>query len=303
MTAKLARLTLRLYPHAFQRRYGDEMRALLEQSRPGARGILDLMHGALAAHLHPPELAAAAVDPGNRVRASAGGVLVCWVVFAAAGFAFYKTTEDAPFSAAGRAHLLLGAAHVAVQAAAVTASAVVVLGALPLIWAACRHARDEHRLRIVVAPILPLALFGCLTAILIALAGGRRAGQQGATGLGSVAFTLWGLIGLACAIACAVGCRRALFATPLRPGRLLVALGSATFVSFAMMVIAAAVAAYAIALALDASRLSATANGPFQVLSTGASLAAQVIVMVVAAAIAVTVSRRGWRVASRLGGV
>ena len=36
MTAKLARLTLRLYPHAFQRRYGDEMRALLS-SRPPAR--------------------------------------------------------------------------------------------------------------------------------------------------------------------------------------------------------------------------------------------------------------------------
>ena len=74
-------------------------------------------------------------------------MLACWVVFAAAGFAFYKTTEDAPFSAAGHAHPLLGAAHVAVQAIAVMASAVVVLGALPLIWAAFQHARDEHNLR------------------------------------------------------------------------------------------------------------------------------------------------------------
>jgi hypothetical protein len=41
------------------------------------------------------------VDPVDRVRASTGGVLACWVVFAASGFAFYKTTEDAPFSAAG----------------------------------------------------------------------------------------------------------------------------------------------------------------------------------------------------------
>jgi hypothetical protein len=303
MTAKLARLTLRLYPHAFQRRYADEMRALLEQSPPGAREILDLMRGALAAHLRPPEATTASVDPGDRVRASAGGVLVCWVVFAAAGFAFYKTTEDPPFSAAGNAHQLLGAAHVAVQAVSVAASAVVVLGALPLIWAAFRHARDEHRLRIVVAPLAPLALFGCVTAILVAVAAGRPAGQQSATGLGSVAFTLWGLIGLGCAIACAVGCRRALFATPLRPGRLLVALGSATVVSFAMVVVAAIVAAYAIALALDASQLSATANGPFQVLSTGASLAVQVVVMVVAAAIAVTASRRAWWVAGRLADV
>ena len=63
MTAKLARLTLRLYPHAFQRRYGDEMRALLQQSPPGAREVLDLMRGALAG-------ASASARGGRRVRGS-----------------------------------------------------------------------------------------------------------------------------------------------------------------------------------------------------------------------------------------
>ena len=69
-----------------------------------------------------------------------------------------------------------------------------------------------------------------------------------------------------------------------------------------MIAIAAAVATYAIALAVDASGLSASANGPFQVLSTGASLVVQVIVMVLAGALAVTASGRGWRVAGRLTG-
>ena len=36
MTARLARLVLRLYPLAFQRRYGEEMHALLEQEPPRA---------------------------------------------------------------------------------------------------------------------------------------------------------------------------------------------------------------------------------------------------------------------------
>ncbi len=300
MTAKLARLALRLYPLAFQRRYGDEMRALLEQSPPGARGIIDLVRGALAAHVHPPETVAASVEPAERVGASAAGVLACWVVFAAAGFAFYKTTEDAPFSAAGHAHPLLDVAHLAVQALAVSASAVVVLGALPLIWAAFRHARDRHELGIVVAPIVPLILFGCLTAILIAIAGGRPGRHPTSTTADDIAFTLWGVIGLGCGLACAVGCRAALFASPARPGRLLIALGSATFVSFAMVAIAGAAAVYAIALAVDASGLSASANGPFQVLSTGASLLAQVIAMALAGALAVTATRRGWRVAGRL---
>jgi hypothetical protein len=300
VSARLARFALRLYPIAFQRRYGEEMRALLEQSPPGPRGVIDLMRGALLAHLRPPEGAAAAIDPADRVRASAGGVLVCWVVFAAAGLGFYKTTEDAPFSAAGHAHPLLGTAHVLIQAVAVIASAVVVLGALPLIWASLRHARERHELWIVVRPVLPLVLFAVVTVILVAIAGGHAGQHRSPTGVGSVAFTLWGVIGLACGLACAVGCRDALFATPARPNRLLVALGSATLVSFAMVVIAALTAVYAIALAVHASALSAEANGPFQVLSTGASLIVQVIVMALAGALAVTATRRGWRVAGRL---
>ncbi len=302
MTARLARLALRLYPLAFRRRYSDEMRALLEQSAPGARGVIDLLRGALAAHLHPPEAAAASVEPAERVGASVGGVLVCWVVFAAAGFAFYKTTEDAPFSAAGHAYSLLGVAHLAVQALAVMASAGVVLGALPLIWAAFHHARERHNLKLVVAPILPLILFACLTAILIAVAGGHPGQHRTSSTASDIAFTLWGVIGLGCGLACAAGCREALFATPAAPGRLLIALGSATLVSFAMVAIAAAAATYAIALAVNASGLSASANGPFQVLSTGASLLVQVIVMALAGALAVTATRRGWRVAGRMAG-
>jgi hypothetical protein len=68
-----------------------------------------------------------AVDAADRVRASASGVLMYWVLFVAAGFAFYKTT-DQPFSAAGHVHPLPRDAHVAVQVVALMASALVVLG-------------------------------------------------------------------------------------------------------------------------------------------------------------------------------
>ena len=300
MSAKLGRLTLRLYPLAFQRRYGDELRALLEQSPPGWLEVLDLARGALIAHLRPPKAAAACVHPVDRVRASSGGVLACWVVFAAAGFAFYKTTEDSPFSAAGHAHPLLGAAHVVVQAIAVMASAMVVVGALPLIVAALVHARREHSLRLIVQPIVPLVFFACLTAILIIVAGGQPGRRGGAITTSYIAFTVWGLIGLGCGLVCAVRCRDALFAIRVPRRDLLVALGSATFVSLAMIAIAAATAVYAIALAVDASGLSASSTGPFQVLSTAAALIVEVVVMVAAAALAVTATRRGWRMAGRL---
>ena len=46
---------LRLYPRWWRRRYGDEMRALLEAAPPRRGHRRDLMRGALDAWLHPPE--------------------------------------------------------------------------------------------------------------------------------------------------------------------------------------------------------------------------------------------------------
>lgn len=42
-----------LYPRAWRDRYGDELEGILEQERVGLRERLDLVRGALDAHLHP----------------------------------------------------------------------------------------------------------------------------------------------------------------------------------------------------------------------------------------------------------
>jgi hypothetical protein len=42
-----------LYPRAWRERYGDELQAVLELERVGVRTRLDLLRGALDAHLHP----------------------------------------------------------------------------------------------------------------------------------------------------------------------------------------------------------------------------------------------------------
>jgi hypothetical protein len=46
---------LRLYPRSWRLRYEDEVRDLLEARPPGRRDRLDLVRGALDAHLHPAE--------------------------------------------------------------------------------------------------------------------------------------------------------------------------------------------------------------------------------------------------------
>ncbi|MGI8507134.1 MAG: hypothetical protein ACR2MK_10125 [Solirubrobacteraceae bacterium] len=297
MSRRLATVALDLYPLAFRRRYGQEMRALLDQTPTRMVTVLDLLRGALAAQLRPA--VTDLVDPADRVRASASGVLACWVLFAAAGFGFYKTTEDQPFSAAGHAHPLLGSAHVSIQALALVASAAVLLGALPLITAALAHARRQPGLRLVLSlPALAILLFAALTGILVLAA--RSDHAHGPTTAGGLAFIAWGFAGLACGAVCCLASRTALFAVPLSRLRLVTAIACGTVVTAAMAAMTLATAVYAIALPIDASHLAAAPNGPLQLVSAGTSLVAQLIVMALAVALAWTTTRRGWRAASQL---
>ncbi|MBV9940971.1 MAG: hypothetical protein JO262_02490 [Solirubrobacterales bacterium] len=298
-SAWIASQTLRLYPLAYRRRYGDEMRALLEDSPVRPITALDLLRGALVAHLRPADAPAGAVEPADRIRATAGGVLMCWIFFAAAGFGFYKSTEDYPFSLAGHAHPLLRDAHLAVQALAVIASATVVLGALPLIAAALALARREpSRRRAVVLPFLPVVVFVLITGAVIALA--HVYGPNASSGVGNGVAVLWGIAGVGCGVTCVLACRAALFATPTPASRLRAALVAGTLVTVAMIAIAAATAIYALALWLDAAQLAGDPNGPFGLLSVSASLILQVIVMLAAGALAATTTVRGWRAENQL---
>ena len=100
---------------------------------------------------------------------------------------------------------------------------------------------------------------------------------------------------MACGAVCVVASRRALFAVPLSQARLVTAFRCAALVTAAMAAMALATALYAVALPIDASQLANASNGPLQLIGTEASLVAQLIVMVLAATLATTTTRRGWR--------
>jgi hypothetical protein len=220
MSRRLAQLVSALYPLAFRRRYGEELTALLMDAPPRMLAVLDLLRGAIVAHLRPTVAEGVLVDPADRLRASASGQLACWVVFAAAGLGFYKTTEGEPFVAAGHAHHLLGDTHLAVQALAVLASAAVVLGTLPLILAALVQARAEpHLRRLVSLPPLAVLVFAGVTGLLVVLAHFEPAHHTST--VGGMAFIIWAVAGLACGAVCVVAARAALFgvAVPRCAGR------------------------------------------------------------------------------------
>ncbi len=295
---RLARLALALYPMAFRRRYGAELQALVEEQPLRAAVVLDLLIGALRAHLRPAAGLAGELDAGTRLRLGLGGVLACWVAFAAVGFGFYKTTENHPLGA----NPLLGGAHLAVQLAAGIASLAVLAGALPLIAVALRRAWGEpERLRklagLVGAPIAALLLFAVATGLLVLLAhnarGAHATGDPGTAAQG--AFLAWALGGLACGAVCVAAARRALFRIDVPQPWLLAALRLATLVAGAMVAIALAAALYTIALLFDAPTLAGAGNGPFQLVSTGISLAAEAIAMAGLGVSALLSTSRSWR--------
>jgi MFS family permease len=291
----MSHLALALYPLAFRRRYGEEIRSLIDESPPRAMAAFDLLRGALAAHVrHSPGLAGA-VDATDVIRSSASGTLACWVLFAVAGFGFYKTTEDHAFSAAQHSHLLLGGAHLTVQVVAVIASIAVVGGALPLVLAALWAAWGDRRLRrIVAAPFVAVGIFALLTAVLVGIAH-RTHHVPGALGPG--AFIGWELAAGACAVVCVAVSRRVLFEIAAQRGRLLAALALGTLATAAMVLMTAAAGAYALTLPHDDMGLASQPNGPLGILDVHESLLLQALVMCAAAAHAVVTTRRGWHAA------
>ncbi len=277
MSARLARLALALYPLAHRRRYGEEMEALIEDSGSSPGAVADLLRGALRAHLRPAPGVERKLGPDDRLRLGLSSILLCWVVFAAAGFGLYKTTEDHAFSAAGHAHALLGAAHLAIQLLALIATAAVVLGAAPLVVAALRQARDRRAVeRAAVLAVGCIVLFGLATAALVVVAHLRPVPSDA---IAAAALAVWTGIGLACGIGCALAARRGLFAIAVPRDVLRVTAACAFVVALGMVGIAVATAVYLVALLRDAPGLAGQGNGPLELVSVAASLGIQLAVM------------------------
>lgn len=288
--SRLAGLALALYPLAFRRRYGEELHSLVYEQPVTMRSLIDLLRGALLAHLNPPPGLAEELEPQLRLRLALGGVLACWAAFAAAGVGFYKTTENHPFGA----RALLGDTHLSVQLLAVLASVAVLAGALPLVVAALRQAeRERGRLRrLLAAPLLAVLVFALLTAL---LALGAHSREPAGTGPRDALALGWALGGVACTAVCVLAARRALLAIDPPLAWLRAALGCAMLVTGAMVAIALAVTLYAIALFAATPGLADAANGPFAVPATGLSLALQALWMALFSLLALLSVRRGRR--------
>jgi hypothetical protein len=153
----LARAALGLYPAAWRARYGDEVRALVEDSGAGLRTIASLAWRAIPAWVWP---ARHLWDRPARMRASLATVLVAWTALIGLALVFVQLTQAQP-SLQGLTplrHPIIGWSYWVFDGAVAVSVLAVAVGGLPLWLAMMRGARNDHRRRDVACLLSPVAV-------------------------------------------------------------------------------------------------------------------------------------------------
>jgi hypothetical protein len=282
-----ARLLVALYPLGWRRRYGEEMRALLDETGVRPRAALDLLVGAVVAHLRPRRPWTALVSPVERMRSTIGSVALCWGALCLAGAGFAKSTEDPPFRAAGHAHAVLAVLRDGVAGLAVASALVVAVAGAPLllhvvavVW---RERRRDLAWRLAL-PAAALVLFMGVTELAVSLRVGGR--------VAPVVAVIWLVLGAATAWVWA-GAPRTVLARVGAPASILHRASRGALVLVPLMgAVALGIAAYTVALAAAAPRPAALADTPLR-MSTTAGLACSALVALAATALAAVSATRG----------
>ena len=169
----LARASLGLYPPAWRARYGDEVRALLEDSGAGLRAAASLAWHAVPVWVCPSRHL---YDRPERMRASLGTVLAAWAALAGLAAVFVELTQ-----AQGSAQRLTLVRHPVIQwsywvfdGCLVISVLSVAVGGLPLWLQMLGTARRRREVAWLLAPAVVPAVY-----LLAAFAIGRLAGRAG----------------------------------------------------------------------------------------------------------------------------
>ncbi len=154
-----------LYPRAWRARYADEFDALLTECLHTPLDVLDILLGALDAHVNStPLMNWRSTTMNNKLRTSILIVFAAYIGFVVAGMGLYGLADDSPMAALMKTgtNLPLLVSWLIVEAGSIIGLAAVVVGGLPLAWIAIRRALTSSRqdLRLLLVPPLSfLALF------------------------------------------------------------------------------------------------------------------------------------------------
>lgn len=161
---------LHLYPPTWRARYGDEFAALLEQYPFSFMTIINVLLGALDAHIAPQDTNGRILQMINRPRRTAVAVFCAYIAFVVSGLGFNKLAEDSIKSGLGSTYPAVGISYTLVEVGAVVALLAVLVGGLPIAFVALRQALAARRrdiLLLFAVPPIALAIWIGYTFLLI----------------------------------------------------------------------------------------------------------------------------------------
>lgn len=168
MPINISKLLLCLYPRVWRLRYEEEFLAMLESCPLSISDALDMLRGAIDAHMHPylgtsgMPLQEKLRHLSHSLRASLILGFCAYITFVLAGCGFEKLSEDYTFMAAANTSLRVGTSfHLVVIGGVVSLLAVIAAG-LPIILVVVKCALVHKRrdlLALLAVPFFSLTLF------------------------------------------------------------------------------------------------------------------------------------------------
>ena len=149
MTPAVRAWLTNLYPRPWRERYADEFEAMLEQCLKTPLDVVDVILGAVDAHLqliNGENVNWRLLNMLNKLRTTILIVFASFIGFVVAGMALNGMLDDSPMIPYMRANLAPAVALSIIQLGAVVALLAVVVGGLPLAFTVIRRARSVDRI-------------------------------------------------------------------------------------------------------------------------------------------------------------
>ncbi len=288
---------LRLYPADWRVRYGEEFAALLDDYPLTLFGLLDVLLGALDAHIAPLDTTGRILRMIHRPRRSAIAVFCAYIAFVLAGMSYQKSIED-DLGALNGPHPLVSLAYHIVLFVAPLSLLAVLAGGAPIGLVAILHALRNRRwdiLGLFAVPPLALAIWIGWTLLIVNVIAPANAEQANARHpLGVGLFLSWGGLFVLAAIASTAAVSIAVSRSELPPALYRFALGPAAATTVTMLVMLGAVVAWGLLVRADVPSYMARGNTPLR-FPMAWSWLAQVIVMAAATLVAAVALIRAYR--------
>ena len=183
---------MRLYPRAWRERYGDEFEALLEECLHTPLDVVDILLGAMDAHLGLSDTTNwRMMNMNNKLRTAILMVFAAYIAFIVAGMSVYGFADDSPFIPMMQTDKLLALAWSTLQISALVALLAIVIGGMPLAWTIIRRALSSNRKDLQLLLVPPLAFLALVLYIAVASVNVNQTGPE-PTAAGRA--WMWGLI-------------------------------------------------------------------------------------------------------------